>query len=193
MPNGEPVNRRRAEAGYTYLMLLFGVAAMGLFAAGAAEGWATLAQRERERELLFAGNQYREALRRYYAAIPDAAQRHPAKLEDLLEDTRFAGMRRHLRQLYPDPMTGQADWVLLRQGEHIVGVHSRATGKPMKQSGFEKRDEEFAGAGSYIDWKFVAAAGSAREQAGAVPPGMIDASVNRPTGPTAIKRPFVQP
>ena len=149
---------RRSEDGYTYLLLLFGVAAMGLAAATAAESWGMLAQRERERELLFAGNQYREALRRYYEAIPEAAQRHPAKLEDLLQDTRFAGMRRHLRRIYPDPMTGQPDWVLLRQGEHIVGVHSRATGTPIKQAGFDRRDQEFAGAASYAAWRFVAVA-----------------------------------
>ena len=148
---------RRAESGYTYLMLLFGIAAMGLFAAGAAEGWSQLAQRERERELLFAGNQYREALRRYFEAIPDAVQRHPTRLEHLVVDTRFAGTRHHLRRLYPDPMTGEADWVLLRQGEGIVGVHSRAAGRPLKQAGFDARDREFAGAGSYADWKFIAA------------------------------------
>jgi type II secretory pathway pseudopilin PulG len=191
MSNGECMNRRRrAEAGYTYLLLLFGVAAMGLVAATAAESWSTLAQRERERELLFAGNQYREALRRYYEAIPEAAQRHPGKLDDLLRDTRFAGMRRHLRQLYPDPMTGETDWVLLRQGERIIGVHSRAAGKPIKQSGFEKRDQEFAGAASYADWKFAATTG---EPAAAASASEVEASVNRPTGSSVAKRPFAQP
>lgn len=193
MPNGDAVNRRRrAEGGYTYLMLLFAVAAMGLFAAGAAEGWAALAQRERENQLLFAGNQYREALRRYYEAIPDAVQRHPQKLEDLLQDTRFASMRRHLRQLYPDPMTGQADWVLLRNSEHIVGIHSRASGRPLKRDGFERRDREFAAAASYSDWKFVAATESA-----STPPAAMgakpDVGVNSPTGPIAPAPAVAQP
>lgn len=181
---------RRSEAGYTYLMLLFGVAAMGLFAAGAAEGWANLAQRERERELLFAGNQYREALRRYYEAIPDAVQRHPAKLEDLLQDTRFAGMRRHLRQLYPDPMSGQADWVLLRQGERIVGVHSRAGGLPIKQAGFEKRDQELVGAASYADWRFTFAAKAATDPppAPAAAPAGRTNGPNRPAAPVSVHR-----
>lgn len=185
---------RRFAAGYTYLLLLFAVAAMGLFAAGAAESWATLAQRERERELLFAGNQYREALRRYYEAIPEAVQRHPAKLEELLEDTRFAGMRRHLRQLYPDPMTGQVDWVLLRRGEHIVGVRSRATGKPIKQSGFQKSDEEFAGAASYGDWKFIARTVTAPATVGESKVGVgKTAAVNSPSGSVAGRPPLAQP
>jgi type II secretory pathway pseudopilin PulG len=150
--------RRRAEAGYTYLLLLFAVAAMGLVAAGAAETWSTLSQRERERELLFVGNEYREALRRYAAAIPDAALRHPEKLEDLLRDPRFPDTRRYLRRIYPDPMSGKADWVLLRQGQRIVGLHSRATGRPFKQDGFDKGNDAFVGAASYADWKFVAIA-----------------------------------
>ena len=146
----------RSEAGYTYLMLLFAVAAMGLVAAGTAELWSTLAQREREQELLFIGNQYREALRRYHEAVPDSQARYPARLEDLLLDTRLPALRRHLRRTYADPLTGQADWVLLRQGERIVGLHSRAPGRPLKQGGFEKRDEGFAGAASYAEWIFTA-------------------------------------
>jgi type II secretory pathway pseudopilin PulG len=184
---------RRAEAGYTYLLLLFGVAAMGLVTAVAAESWGTLAQRERERELLFVGNQYREALRRYYEAVPDAPQRYPARLEDLLQDTRFPGIRRHLRQLYPDPMTGQADWVLLRQGEYIVGLHSRATGKPIKQSGFEKRDEEFAGAAGYADWKFGSASGTGNTHPPATPSSKAVPRANSPTGPTPARPGFAQP
>ncbi len=181
------------QAGYTYLLLLFGVAAMGLVTAVAAENWGVLAQRERERELLFAGNQYREALRRYHAAIPDAAQRHPTKLEQLLEDTRFAGTRRHLRQPYRDPMTGEADWVLLRQGESIIGVHSRAAGRPLKQAGFEPRDEGFAGAASYADWKFIAQTASGDAHAAPVAASKLDANRNSPTGHAAFHIPVARP
>ncbi len=167
MPNGNAVTRlRRAEAGYTYLLLLFAVAAMGLVTAGAAEMWSTLARREKEQELLFVGNQFREALRRYHEAVPDAPQRHPARLEDLLRDPRFPGVRRHLRQIYADPMTGHADWVLLRQGDLIVGVRSRAEGRPLKRSGFEQRDQDLAGAARYADWRFVVPSGTPGVQAG---------------------------
>jgi hypothetical protein len=34
-------------------------------------------------------------------------------LQDLLEDRRFVTMRRHLRQVYVNPMSGQADWEML--------------------------------------------------------------------------------
>ena len=183
---------RRAEAGYTYLMLLFAVAAMGLVAAGAAESWGSLAQRERERELLFAGNQYREALRRYYEAVPDARQRRPARLEDLLQDARVPGVRRHLRQIYVDPMTAQADWVLLRQDDGIVGIHSRATGRPLKQDGFEKRDAGFAGAASYAEWRFTYAEETATDPAPAAvaaPPSQRNAAKGRAGPVTGLARP----
>jgi hypothetical protein len=91
---------------------------------------------------------------------------------------RFPGKRRHLRRLYPDPMTGQADWVLLRQGDHIIGVRSRATGRPFKQAGFEKRDADFAGAASYADMALRCAL---RPRTGAVTP-MSGNSGHRPTG-----------
>ena len=175
----------RAEAGFTYLLLLFAVAAMGLVAAGTAELWSTLARREKEQELLFIGNQFREALRRYHDAVPDARPRHPARLEDLLLDPRFPGVRRHLRQIYADPMTGQADWVLLRQGERIVGLHSRATGQPIKQRGFEKRDEGFAGAASYADWHFGSAADAGTNPA----PTAVIAPSASPTSPRPLAAP----
>lgn len=173
MLNGDAATRlRRPQTGYTYLLLLFAVAAMGLVTASAAQMWSTLARREKEQELLFIGNQYREALRRYYEAIPDAPQRHPAKLEELLQDPRFPGVRRHLRRIYADPMTGQADWVLLRQGERIVGVRSRAEGHPLKQAGFEPRDHELAGAISYADWRFSAPElASGQPRTAIAPPG----------------------
>ena len=173
----------RADAGFTYLLLLFAVAAMGLVAAGPAELWSTLARREKEQELLFIGNQYREALRRYRDAVPDARQRDPARLEDLLLDQRFPGVRRHLRQVYADPMTGQADWVLLRRDERIVGLHSRAGGRPLKQADFAKRDEGFAGAASYADWLFTAPG----ETAGPAPPASAapQGRATAPIGPVA--------
>jgi type II secretory pathway pseudopilin PulG len=184
---------RRREAGYTYLLLLFAVAAMGLVAAAAAENWSTLAQRERERELLFVGNQYREALRRYSAALPDAPQRYPAKLEDLLQDPRLPGTRRYLRKIYADPLSGQADWALLRQGEGIVGLHSRAGGRPLKQGGFDKRDEDFAGAASYADWKFAAAAGTPDAATVTATGTESVAKPNIPSAPVAVRPRVAQP
>lgn len=150
------VNRRHRQGGFTYLALLFLVAGLGIASATVAESWATLSRREKEQQLLFVGNQYREALRRYHDALPDAPDPYPAKLDDLLRDPRFPQTRRYLRQLYPDPMTGENDWILIRRAGRIVALHSRADGIPFKQDGFAPRDEEFRSAASYRQWVFSA-------------------------------------
>jgi type II secretory pathway pseudopilin PulG len=147
---------RPAQAGFTYLGLLFGIAAMGLMLATAAQVADTLARREREAELLFIGDQFRRAIASYHASTEAGGlHRFPTSLEELLEDRRFAVPRRHLRRLYRDPMTGDAGWGLVRSGEHITGVHSLAEGRPLR-SHFTGRNGRLAGAASYRDWRFLA-------------------------------------
>lgn len=112
-------------------------------------------QRERERELLFIGEQFRQALASYAAASPVGTRKTPGSWADLLEDKRFPNARRHLRRVYSDPMTGQADWSLLRQNGGIVGVASSSARAPLKRSGFAAVEPQFVDAASYADWKFV--------------------------------------
>lgn len=112
-------------------------------------------QRERERELLFIGAQFRQALASYAAATPAGTSASPRQWADLLEDKRFPNVRRHLRRVYPDPMTGRADWTLLKRQGVIVGVASSSTREPLKRSGFALAEQAFAEAGSYADWKFM--------------------------------------
>ena len=57
---------RARVAGFTYLTILFVVAFMGIGLAVAGQVWHTQAMRDREAELLYAGNQYRRAIERYY-------------------------------------------------------------------------------------------------------------------------------
>ncbi len=116
----------------------------------------TLAQRERERELLFVGNQYRQALARYAAATPGRVPQFPLTLEQLVEDVRQPRPLHHLRRLYPDPMTGRADWLLIRDQGAIVGIASRSERAPLKRKGFAAADRAFDGAESYGQWRFVA-------------------------------------
>ena len=154
MRNGDVRRRRGAgQRGFGYLLVLFTLAAMGLLLAGAGQVWHTSAQREKEAELLFIGQQFRQAIASYYALTPDPSKQYPVKLEDLLEDKRFPMTRRHLRQLYRDPMTGRAQWGLVKAGDGIVGVHSLSDGNPLKTA-FEGRDAAFAGASRYDQWVF---------------------------------------
>jgi len=145
------VNSR--EAGFTYLTVLFAVAFMGLGLALAGEVWQTTLARDREIELLYAGNQYRRAIERYYVSGP---RQFPGTLEDLLKDPRKPGTERYLRKLYFDPMTGKSEWGLVKSPQGgIMGVYSLSEDPPKKVAGFAFANREFEGAAKYSDWKFA--------------------------------------
>ena len=117
-----PVRQR----GFSYLLLLFAVAALGIASAATSLMWSTLSQTERERELLFIGGEFSRALQRYYDASPVEPKRYPATLQELLEDRRQQGVQRHLRKIYVDPMTRSQDWGLVISGGQIRAVYSRS-------------------------------------------------------------------
>ena len=127
-----------------------GLAATGTFFSHAA-------QREKERELLFVGDQYRQAIASYYNKTPGAARAYPKKLDELVEDKRFPMPQRHLRKLYADPLTGSPEWALVEApgGAGIMGVRSRSEEAPIKSGNFRARDAAFEGATRYSDWQFV--------------------------------------
>mgnify|MGYP000116382826 CR=1 FL=1 len=150
MRSGEVTMRQR---GFGYLLVLFMVAALGLMLARAGKVWHTTAQREREAELLFIGNQFRRAITSYVESSPAAARQYPARLEDLLDDKRSGVSKRHLRRIYADPMTGAAQWGLVQASGRISGVHSLAQGQPLKTS-FGERDAAFSEATRYDQWVF---------------------------------------
>lgn len=141
------------QNGFTYIGVLFAVAMLGAGLALTGEVWHTSALREKEAELLRAGDEYRRAIERYYLGGP---RQYPRALADLLRDPRQPGIVRHLRRLYPDPVTGGDAWGLVMAPEGgIMGVHSLAEGRPLKTAGFRPRDAAFERATRYSDWRFV--------------------------------------
>lgn len=143
----------KRERGFTYLTLLFAVAIMSTGLALTGEVWHTSAMREKEAELLHVGNEYRKAIERYYLSGP---RQYPAELADLTKDSRRAGTVRHLRRLYPDPITGKNAWGLVKAPEGgIAGVYSLSDTKPLRTAGFSLRNAEFEGKAAYSDWRFV--------------------------------------
>lgn len=155
----------RRQSGVAYIGLLLIIALIGIVAGTAADVYQQTRQRSRERELLWIGNQYRKAIASYVASSPGGAHAFPQKLEELLLDPRFPGVRRHLRRLYPDPMTGKADWELIMAPQGgIAGVKSRSTLPPLKQAGFRPQDAQFEGKASYAEWEFSVDSGNTKNQ-----------------------------
>ena len=189
-PNGA---RRIPSAGFTYVWLLFAVALAGVGLAAVGELASTAAKRDKEVELLFVGDQIARAIAVYRASSPGAPQ-YPQTLEALLSDSRYPNLRRYLRRVYPDPMTGRADWGLVRgPGGGIVGVHSKSTARPLKTANFPKEYEAFAGVAAYSEWRFVAAADgapSAKPQAPTVPGAPASKAVPASPGVGAAPSPF---
>lgn len=146
----------RRQNGFTYLALLFAVAMAGIALAATGTMWSMQRQREREKELLFIGNQFRQAIRLYYERSPGTVKRYPLSLNELLLDNRYLGVERRLRQIYVDPLTNEAAWGLVHAPEGgIMGVHSLSNQRPIKTAGFADRDAAFAGKEKYADWQFV--------------------------------------
>ncbi|WP_374592287.1 type II secretion system protein [Aquabacterium sp.] len=163
------------QGGFTYLMLLLGVAIAGVVLAALGTSWHMMARRDREAELVWRGTQYQHALTSYarvsaavlsassatasYAMQPDPAMQPaaaapvasaaaaasapasapapsagPLELKDLLEDRRTGKLVRHLRQLYPDPVTGQRWGVQRSPDGRIAGVYSLSDAAPVRRS-----------------------------------------------------------
>jgi len=103
----------RKQRGFTYLGVLIVIAILGIGLSAASEVWVTQARRQKIEELDWVGQQYVQAIRGYYESSPGQVKAYPRTLQDLLEDRRFVTMRRHLRQVYVNPLTGKTDWELV--------------------------------------------------------------------------------
>ncbi len=160
MAHGDVVGRHRAARarvrGFAYLWLLFFVAAMGASLAAGGVVWEVRVRREKEADLLFMGAEIRRAIAEYHRLTPQAAKELPVTLEDLVDDKRGPSVRRHLRRVYADPLTGRAEWGQVKVQGRLIGVYSLARGVPVRQGGFAEEDIGFSGARAYADWRFVA-------------------------------------
>jgi type II secretory pathway pseudopilin PulG len=141
--------RRRAQRGFTYFMLLWWVALSGLVLAALSQQWRFERQREKEAEMVARAEEIRQALTAYHEMTPGGqVGSWPARLADLLEDRRGPSVRRHLRRLWVDPLTGKPEWGLVRESATapgIQGVYSLATARPIRAP---------AGISSYAEWRF---------------------------------------
>jgi len=151
----------RRQAGFSYFVAMFAVAVCSIVALRAVQNSATAARRDREAELLYVGQAYRQAIADYYAGSPGSAKRYPPTLDALLRDPDTTRTRRYLRQRYRDPITGSAEWGLVYAYKPdgtvagIQGVYSLSAQQPIKVGGFPEALVAFTGATRYQDWQFV--------------------------------------
>jgi type II secretory pathway pseudopilin PulG len=151
-----PKSMIRNRYGFTYIALLAAIVIIGITMGSAAKSWQNVVQRDKEEELLFRGNQYRLAIERYYNAMPGRKQ-YPNSIDVLLMDSRTPTGKRHLRQQYKDPITGE-DFELIRDmalGNAIKGVYSKSEKTPIKQADFPPELMDFEGKTKYSEWQFI--------------------------------------
>lgn len=152
MVNGPPSLAR--QQGVTYFWALLMVLFITLGFGKLLEKVAMTNKREHEAELLYIGNLYRDAIRQYTQSTPVGAKPYPEKLDNLLRDPRYPVIRRYLRRLYPDPVTGEAFMPIPAPGGGVIGVRSASLRKPVKVAGFREDQTSFAKARSYRQWEF---------------------------------------
>ena len=186
----------KGQSGFSYIGLLIAVAIMGALLSRVAVYWHTAVQREKERELLAIGDEFRTAITRYYEDSSGPQKIYPMKFDDLLEDKRVPVIRRYLRKLYHDPVTGSTEWGIIKgPGGSIAGVYSLSDQAPLKIANFGTGDEGFAKKKHYSEWQFVYAAGAPLE----VPPDTAPDAAPQPaalpvTPPADVPQPApVQP
>lgn len=111
--------RRRSEAGYTLVALLAMMTVLALFAMAAAPSIQQQAQREREEEAIFRGEQVADAIRDYYRYRSGTLrvagdQALPSSMDQLLQGVPVPGGSRNRQILRPsaarDPLTIEGEW-----------------------------------------------------------------------------------
>ena len=149
--------RLSSKCGFTYIAALVIVVVMGIMLGAVGQSMRIIMQREREKELIFRGLQYRDAIERW------SKKGVPLKdLKDLVEPTTSGNIDRSkdrlLRKLYKDPMTG-GEWKTLPSPpdpiQGIYGVASKSNDEPLKKGNFPDVLKSFEDKKKYSEWEFV--------------------------------------
>jgi len=119
------LRRSRSDGGYTLVALLVVMSLMALFALAAAPQVRQQAQREREKEAIFRGDQVADAIRSYYRYRgAQGVNSLPTSMEQLLE-----GIPRGTKKLQilrseaaRDPLSSTGEW-------RLIGTTSQDLGK----------------------------------------------------------------
>jgi hypothetical protein len=137
----------------TYLTVMFAIVLIGITLAAVGKHWKMIVQREKEADFLAKGIEIQNALALYSATMKIGrilpGEMYPHSLVELTRPPKPL-----LRRVYQDPMTG-GDWEYLRAPTGgIMGVRSKSTLKPIKESDFPLAVRHFEGRRTYRDWMF---------------------------------------
>ena len=134
LPPGSSALPQSSEAGYTLVALLALMTVLALFALAAAPSIQQQAQREREKEAIFRGEQMAQAIRDYYiyrlstgGGVGD--QSLPTSIDQLLEGVP-TGRTKKLQVLRAsaarDPLSDDGEWRLVRPASMEMADFTRA-------------------------------------------------------------------
>jgi len=148
----------RVEGGFAYIALLASLAVIMMILTAASENISQTAKREREQQLFFVGEQFRNAIASYYENSPQGNKQFPSNFDELVRDNRNVKPMRHLRRLYRDPMTNDIEWGQIRnEQQQLVGVYSLST-EQVLITGFDRTfitADETQGVLNYSNLKFI--------------------------------------
>ena len=148
------------QGGFTYLGLIILVSVIGMVGAATLKIGALMQRAQAEEELLDTGAAFSAALQSYAQATPKGQPLQPPSLQELLKDPRTPALRRHLRKIFVDPVTGSTEWGVLYRVDRsgVVAVYSLSQARPLKIGNFDARFVGFDNKRRLSDWKFIAGA-----------------------------------
>jgi len=152
-----------SQAGFSYLLLLIWLSIMAFMLLESQDLIASRFRQRQEAQLLFNGNQIREAINHYRGSDNINAEEDgpkdggcfPTDFAQLLTDNRGQKPVYHLRKVYLDPFMPKKAWIKVFDAEgRWIGVHSSDQRRPLKKMGFSEKDNEFSKAKTYQEWIF---------------------------------------
>jgi type II secretory pathway pseudopilin PulG len=164
---------RRCEAGSLLVVVMIGAAVASIALAVATQAWSTTWRRDSERELIFRGEQYVNAILAYRK---ENGGRFPVRLEDLFKP----GPRglRYIRRLYKDPLAKDGKWGLLYLmpgGRGVYDPKAAQKAAKAKGSGWDQQWTTAGGpqVGNPIDPNGTGVPDPSGMVPGALPPGAM--------------------
>jgi len=116
---------KHSEGGYALVSLLLVMSLLALFALGAAQNIRQQAQREREKEAIFRGEQLADAIRAYYRYRgAQGVNSLPTSMDDLLQGIPRGTKKLQILRVEAarDPLSSSGEWKLVGPTSQDVGA-----------------------------------------------------------------------